>query len=134
MSVTSWSFLLDGFLLKKINCIQMKLPNFVNWHSARTSKSAKIILSKSIFYVKNLSNVFKKKFKNINFWRLFLFKNIFEPLYFLKPGPIFIGPAHFWAKTPSSEKLHDVTALISIRYKWGYAYYFRQIFQGLCMY
>ena len=42
----------QGFC-SKINCIQMKLLYFVNWHSARVSESAKIVLSKSIFYVIN---------------------------------------------------------------------------------
>ena len=83
----------------KINCIQMKLLYFVNWHSARASKSAKIVLSKAIFYVKNQPNFFKKKFssKNINLGDHFLLETffldlIFEPLYFLKLGPIFVGP------------------------------------------
>ena len=64
MSVRSWSFFLDpkkqGFC-SKINCIQMKLLYFVNWHSARASKSAEIVLSKPIFYVKNQPNFFEKK-------------------------------------------------------------------------
>ena len=48
----------QGFCTK-INSSQMKLLYFVNWHSARVSKSAKIVLSKSIFFVKNQSNLKK---------------------------------------------------------------------------
>ena len=47
------------------------------------SKSAKIVLSKSIFYVKNRRNFFKKKsFKNINLGEHFLFKPFFSRLNF----------------------------------------------------
>ena len=42
----------SGFC-SKFNCIPMKLLYFVKWHSARASKSAKIVLSKSILDVKN---------------------------------------------------------------------------------
>ena len=37
----------------KINCGQMKSLNFENWLNGEVSKSAKIWLSKSIFYIKN---------------------------------------------------------------------------------
>ena len=58
--------------------------------------SAKILLSKSIFDVKDLPNFYKKYFpfnKNINLGDHFLVKtffldSIFEPLYFLKLCPI----------------------------------------------
>ena len=55
-----------------------------------SSKSVKIVLSKSIFYVKNQPNFFKKKnsSKNINLGDPFLLKtffldSIFEPFYLL---------------------------------------------------
>ena len=35
----------------------MKLPNFENWNNGELSKSTKIWLSKSIFYVKNYWNL-----------------------------------------------------------------------------
>ena len=60
-----------------------------------SSNSAKIVLSKSIFYVKNWMNFFKKSsFKNSNLGDHFLYKtffvtSFFEPLYFLKSCPIF---------------------------------------------
>ena len=68
---------------------------FVNWRNAAMLKSAEIILSKSIFYVKNqpILNLFfslkninlghhlKKKFSNFNFLSILL----------LKLGPIFGG-------------------------------------------
>ena len=64
-----------------------------------SSKSAKIVHSKSIFNVKNQPNFFKKNSsKNINLGDPFLLKtffflhSIFEPLYFLKLRPIFVGP------------------------------------------
>ena len=64
----------------KINFIQMKLLYLVNWHSARASKSAKIVLSKSIFYVKNQ---LKKNFiQEYQFRRPFFVKNIFSRLDF----------------------------------------------------
>ena len=109
----------QGFC-SKINCIQMKLLYFVNWHSARASKSAKIVLSKSIFYVKNQPNFFKKKSsKNINLGDPFLLKTFFSRLNFWttllsKIRPNFCRPhsmsiqkiqqfnltsVDFWAKT-----------------------------------
>ena len=66
----------QGFC-SKINCIQMKLLYFVNWHSDRASKSAKIILSKSIFYIKK-----KESPKNINLGDPFLLKTFFSRLNF----------------------------------------------------
>ena len=60
------------------------------------SKSTKIVLSKSIFGVKNQPNFFKKKksSKYINLGDPFLLKtffldSIFEPLYFVKLHSIF---------------------------------------------
>ena len=57
-------------------------------------KSSKIVLWKSIFYVRNRWIFLKFSFKNINLGDHFLLKkyflaSIFEPLYFLKPWPIF---------------------------------------------
>ena len=61
------------------------------------SKSAEIVLSKSIFYVKNRRNLKKNAFKNINLRghlkkkkQRFSLTSIFEPLYFLKSCPIFV--------------------------------------------
>ena len=58
-----------------------------------SSKSAKIVPSKSIFNVKNRSNFFKKKLSKINLGdhlvKTFFLNSIFEPLYFLKLRPIF---------------------------------------------
>ena len=64
-----------------------------------SSKSAKIVLSKTIFNVKNQLNFFKKVFfKEYQFKRPFFGKSIsfflnsiFEPLYFMKLCPIFDG-------------------------------------------
>ena len=73
----------QGFC-SKINCIQMKLLYFVNWHSARASKCAKIALSKSIFYQK-INRIFQKKnsSKNSNLGDPFLLKTFFSRLKFL---------------------------------------------------
>ena len=73
----------------RIDCSQMKLPNFVSPSGDSSSKSANFWLSKWIFYVKNHPNVSKKKFH----WRIIVYgqiscKNdllmtsIFEPLYY----------------------------------------------------
>jgi hypothetical protein len=73
-----------GFWLK-INCSQMKLPNLVNWSSDELSKSAKIWLSKSIFYVKNHQNLSEFFFN----WRItnlgahFLLLTFFDNINFL---------------------------------------------------
>ena len=61
------------------------------------SKSAKIVLSKSIFYVKNRQNVFKKTIHlRISIYETifckkkhFFVTSIFEPIFFLKSCPIF---------------------------------------------
>ena len=56
------------------------------------SKSAKIVLSKSIFTVKNQRNFLNIifSFKNVNLGDLLFEKNIiFEPVYFLKLFPLF---------------------------------------------
>ena len=51
----------------RINCSQMKLPDSESPSGDNYSKSANFGLSKGIFYVKNYSNLSKKKsLKNIN--------------------------------------------------------------------
>ena len=49
---SSWGYKFGKFLPKNQHT-QMKLLNFENWCNGEVSKSAKIWLSKSIFYVKN---------------------------------------------------------------------------------
>ena len=44
-------------VLPKNQHTQRKLLNFENWVNGEVSKSAKILLSKSIFYVKNHPNL-----------------------------------------------------------------------------
>jgi hypothetical protein len=57
----------------RINCSQMKLPDFESPSGDSLSKSANFGLSKQIFYVKNHPNLSKKKFfKNINLGAPFL--------------------------------------------------------------
>ena len=62
-----WSFQakLERFLHKNQHT-QRKLLNFENWVNGEVSKSAKIWLSKSIFYVKNYLNLSKFFFH----WRI----------------------------------------------------------------
>ena len=77
MSVRLWNFKDGGSLnasfLPKNQHAQRKPLYFENTGSTSLSKSAKIVLSKSIFYVKNQRNFFKKKsFKNINLGDHFL--------------------------------------------------------------
>ena len=89
--------------LQRINiCTQRKLLNFENWCNGEVSKSSKIWLSKSIFYVKNYPNLSQFFFH----WRIsiqehifcywhFLIISIFKSLYFLKWCPIFdSSPLH----------------------------------------
>ena len=86
---------LDRFLHKN-QFTRRILLYLVNWCSSKSSKSAKIWLSKWIFSVKNSSNLSKKKIH----WRIsiqehifcywnFLLTLIFETLYFLNWCPIF---------------------------------------------
>ena len=63
---------LETFLPKN-QYTQRKLLNFENWCSGEVSKSAKIWLSKSIFYVKN----------HLNFYHSFSLKNTKLGAYFL---------------------------------------------------
>jgi hypothetical protein len=61
-----------GFGLK-INCSQMKSLNFANWFNGEVSKSDKILLSKSIFYVRNHQNLSQYFFiEEYKFWSTFL--------------------------------------------------------------
>ena len=89
--------------LPKNQHTQRKWLNFENWCSGKLSKSAKIRLSKSIFYVKNHWNLsqFFLSLKNTNLrahWH-FLIMSIFKTLYFLKWGPISdSSPLHQFAK------------------------------------
>ena len=69
---------LERFLPKNQHT-QRKLLNFENWVNGEVSKSAKIRLSKSIFYV-NVSESFSFFFslKNINLGACFLLLTFFE--------------------------------------------------------
>ena len=91
----------QGFC-SKINCIQMKLLYFVNWHSARASKSAKMVLTKSIFYVKNQLNFFKNNFHfGISiFKRPFFVKTFFPRLNFWTTLLSKIMPNFWWTDIP----------------------------------
>ena len=61
---------------QKINCSQMKLLSFVNWHNAKASKSANIVLSKVIFPCQKITE-FKK---NNLYYQFFIFLTpIFSP-------------------------------------------------------
>ena len=95
-----WSFQtgstkLERFLPKNQNT-QRKWLKFENWVNGEVSKSAKIWLSKSIFYVKNYPNLSQFFFH----WRIsiqehifcywhFLITSILKSLYFLKWCRIF---------------------------------------------
>ena len=104
----------QGFC-SKINCIQMKLLYFENWHSARASKSAKIVLSKSIFYVKkhlNLSDLFFS-FKNISLEEGFLLLSFFENFnfwtsLFSKMVPNFWGSVWTSVKVKLKDDFHFI--------------------------
>ena len=64
----------------------MKLPNLENWSSGELSKSAKIWLSKLIFYVKNHLNVSHFfSLKNTNLGAHFLLLTFFDNVNFLNP-------------------------------------------------
>ena len=95
-----WSFQgrdtkVESFLGLKINCSQIKSLNFANWSNGELSKSDKIWLSKSIFYVKNHLNlsvffIEEYEFKSTIFvCDIFLLASIFKSLCFLKWCPIF---------------------------------------------
>ena len=55
---------------------QRKLLNFENWFNGKVSKSAKIGLSKSIFYLKNHQNFLNFVFIGIEYILLTFFDNI----------------------------------------------------------
>ena len=60
----------------RINCSQMKLPDFESPSSDNLSKSASFGLSKWIFYVKNHPNLSKKNFiEEYQFRRIFFVKS-----------------------------------------------------------
>ena len=70
----------------------MKLPNFENWSNGKLSKSTKIWLSKSIFYVKIIGIFFiffrsKYEFRSTIFYWDCLITLILKSLYFLKWCP-----------------------------------------------
>ena len=79
----------------RINCSQMKLPDFESPSGDSLSKSANFGLSKCIFYVKNHRNLSKKNFiEEYQFKGTFFVKSIFADFYFktillLKSCPIF---------------------------------------------
>ena len=79
-----WSFQMGGTKLERFlpnnQHTQRKLLNFENWVNGEVSKSAKIWLSKSIFYVKNYPNLsqFFFSLKNINLGAHFLLLTFFE--------------------------------------------------------
>ena len=94
-----WSFQLERFLPKNQHT-QRKLLNFDNSVNGEVSKSAKIWLSKSIFYVKIFSNASQFFFiEEYQFRSTFFDKLIFKSLYFLKLCPIFdTSPLHQFSK------------------------------------
>jgi len=89
-----WSFQTGDTKLERFSPknkhTQRKLLNYEFCINGKLSKSAKIWLSKSIFYVKNhlnLSDFFSSK--NTNLGAHFLITTIFKSLQFLKWCPIF---------------------------------------------
>ena len=83
-----WSFQMGGSnlerFLHKNQHTQRKLLNFKNWVDGEVKKSAKIWLSKSIFYVKNYLNLsqFFFSLKNINLGAHFLLLKFFDKIIF----------------------------------------------------
>ena len=70
-------------LWPRINCSQMKLPDFESPSSDSLSKSANFGLSKWIFYVKNHPNLSKKIFtEEYQFRSTFFVKSIFADFNF----------------------------------------------------
>ena len=68
----------------KINCSQMKSLNFANWCNGEVSKSAKIWLSKSIFYIKNHPKIsdFFLSLMNTKLGAYFLLLTFFDKINF----------------------------------------------------
>ena len=92
---------------------QRKLLNFKFWFNGELSKSAKNLLSESIFYVKNHRNLSQSFFLRINwysieyqfrstffcYWHFLITSIEFKSLYFLKWCPIFdTSPLHQFSK------------------------------------
>ena len=92
-SIRLWTFKDGGSYKARFLALESTLLTYSK-ENYSSSKSAKVVLSKSIFYVKNRQNFKKKSFKNINLGDHFFCKKhffwppIFEPLYFLKSCPI----------------------------------------------
>ena len=85
----SWRFQTGGTKLERFLSMNQhtrrKLLNFGNWVNGEVSKSGKIWLSKSIFYVKNylnLSYFFFFSLKNINLGAHFLLLTFFDNINF----------------------------------------------------
>ena len=77
------SFQAGGIKLERFLPKNQQFLNFENWTNGEVSKSAKIWLSKSIFYVKHHPNLSKKKFiEEYQFRRTFFVKSIFGWLQF----------------------------------------------------
>ena len=57
MAVWVVEFSNGGKKIRNIFAYERKALNFENWVNRKVSKSAKILLSKSIFYVKNCLNL-----------------------------------------------------------------------------
>ena len=67
-----WSFQTGGsklerFMIKNQDS-QRKLLNFESWINGKLSKSPKILLSKSIFYIKNHPNLSHFFYRRIPIW------------------------------------------------------------------
>ena len=65
MPILEVEFSREGYKIRKFFCLKINIPKgnyFENWCNGEVSKSAKIWLSKSIFYFKNHLNLSKKYF------------------------------------------------------------------------
>ena len=82
---------LERFLPKNRHT-QKKLSNFANWCSGEVSKRAKILLSESVFYVKNHQE--KISLKNTNLGAHFLITSIFKS-HDVKNGAQFLTARHY---------------------------------------
>ena len=99
----------------RINCSQMKLPDFEYPSSDSLSKSANFGLSKWIFYVKNHPNLSKKKFiEEYQFKRTFFVKSIFCWLQFLNHFITKMTPYFWWTVTWWETQ----NLVISFDYSW----------------
>ena len=79
-SFQGWDTKLERFLAEN----QLKSLNFTNWCNGEVSSSAKICLSKSIFYIKNHPNLpgFFYSLKNKNLGAHFLLLTFFDNINF----------------------------------------------------